>query len=459
LAVGVSLAPTSVGIALKLLMEAKCLQKDFGQAIITAAFVDDILSLIAFNVLFAMSSGPIDPFAVVGKPLVGIVFMLVAGSMGISFWPRVVQKIEGISMRHGSRKFHDEALLVLLFTLLIAYGTLTHFLGTHLWGCFIAGMSFASVHHAHHLWSHQTKRITRWTLRIFFSCTVALAIPFETLFTLQAFWKGSVMGIVACIATKVLCAFFMGGPKWVIGWAMVGRAEFAYLIAEMAVSGGLMTPEMFSVVIWALLYATVFAPFVFRKVLANYANKLRDDVALAMPEAVEAGRGREKANFGFRFEIEHTQGGDFNLKDVTEVAEVFKKYNMRITHSVQHSDNERNYSIFQVQSQDGKELEEDALEFLKHEIALEFEVMDVKLQFLPSHSGEFMTEGMAHLDEETHGVVAEVIKSISGSNLGFEKSLDILRGMSEKSLAKDTYVVQATCGEDPSQKSNREVFV
>jgi Kef-type K+ transport system membrane component KefB len=441
LAVGVSLAPTSVGIALKLLMEAKCLQKDFGQAIITAAFVDDILSLIAFNVLFSMSSGPIDPFAVVGKPLIGIVFMLVAGSMGISFWPRVVQKIEGISMSHGSRKCHDEALLVLLFALLIAYGTLTHFLGTHLWGCFVAGMSFATVPHAHHLWSHQTKRITRWTLRIFFSCTVAFAIPFDTLFTLQAFWKGSVMGIVACIATKVLCAFFMGGPKWVIGWAMVGRAEFAYLIAEMAVSGGLMTPEMFSIVIWALLYATVFAPFVFRKVLANYANKLRENMALAMPEALEAGKGKGGANVGLRFEIEHTQGGDSNLKDVTEVAEVFKQYNMCITHSVQHSDSKRNYSIFQVQSQDGEELEEDALEFLKQEIASEFEVMDVKLKFLPSHSGEFMTQGMAHLDEETLGAVAEVIKSISESNLGREKSLDILRGMSEKNLAKDTDVV------------------
>lgn len=61
-AVGVSLAPTSVGIALQLLMEAKCLQKDFGQAIITAAFVDDILSLIAFNILFSITSGPHGPF-------------------------------------------------------------------------------------------------------------------------------------------------------------------------------------------------------------------------------------------------------------------------------------------------------------------------------------------------------------------------------------------------------------
>lgn len=31
--------------------------------------------------------------------------------------------------------------------------------------------------------------------------------------------------------------------KWVIGWAMVGRAEFAYLIAQMAAAAGMLTQE------------------------------------------------------------------------------------------------------------------------------------------------------------------------------------------------------------------------
>ena len=43
---------------------------------------------------------------------------------------------------------------------------------------------------------------------------------------------GSIMGIGPCILTKVFCALFMGDARWVIGWAMVGRAEFAPLILE-----------------------------------------------------------------------------------------------------------------------------------------------------------------------------------------------------------------------------------
>lgn len=40
---------------------------------------------------------------------------------------------------------NPQALFLIMFALLVAYATATHFLGTHLWGCFIAGMSFACV--------------------------------------------------------------------------------------------------------------------------------------------------------------------------------------------------------------------------------------------------------------------------------------------------------------------------
>merc|ERR1719421_1727929 len=80
------------------------------------------------------------------------------------------------------------------------------------------------------------------------------------------------MGIGPCILSKVLCAPCMGAHRWVVGWAMVGRAEFAYLIAQMAFANNMMDPEVFAIVIWALLWATVFAPLIFRIVLKRYAD-------------------------------------------------------------------------------------------------------------------------------------------------------------------------------------------
>ena len=43
----------------------------------------------------------------------------------------------------------------------------------------------------------------------------------------------------------------MGPPRWVIGWAMVGRAEFAYLIAQMAFASNMMEADVYSMTIWA----------------------------------------------------------------------------------------------------------------------------------------------------------------------------------------------------------------
>jgi len=276
------LAPTSVGIALRLLGEAGVLQHDFGQAIITAAFVDDILSLVLFNVLFSLR-GDFDVMSTVVNPIIGVAFMGIAMVLAVKFWPGFInnQILPRLPKKQGDPKVssEDEALFLVMFAVLIVYATTTHFLGTHLWGCFIAGMSFACIDppnhkgHTHHVWVRQTKRMTSWMIRIFFSCTVAFSIPISKLLSIDAFLKGSLMGIGPCVLTKVLCAPFMGNAKFVIGWAMVGRAEFAYLIAQMAAAANMIDEDTFSVAIWALLYATIFAPFVFRYVLNKYIRE------------------------------------------------------------------------------------------------------------------------------------------------------------------------------------------
>jgi Kef-type K+ transport system membrane component KefB len=289
MAAGVSLAPTSVGIALKLLNEARALSEYFGQAVMTAAFVDDVLSLIIFSVLFTIGGG--DPVIMDFVPLIlGCVFMALAIPAAVLVWPPVLDWIfSKIPETKAEAKLtrHHEVMFLILFVTLIVYGQITFMCGTHLWGCFIAGMSFATRHEAHHVWVRQVKRNTVWFLRIFFSCTLAWSIPVKSLFSLEAFWKGSLMGIGPCIACKVFCGPFMGDARWVIGWAMVGRAEFAYFIAIYAKSLKMMDEELFAILVWALLYATVFAPLVFRKVLARYMRKkgARDSVIAAIMSA------------------------------------------------------------------------------------------------------------------------------------------------------------------------------
>jgi len=274
LAAGVALSPTSIGIALKLLREADAMQTYFGQAVMTAAFVDDVLALILFSILFSLGD-EITPFTFL--PLIaGCVFMAVAVWAAVAVWPPFITwMFSKIPETKADSKLtrHDEVMWFLMLVTLCVYAQITHLCGTHLWGCFIAGMCFSTQHRAHHVWVRQVKRYTCWWLRIFFGCTLAWSIPIEELFSLEAFWKGTLMGIGPCVLAKVVCAPFMGEARWVIGWAMVGRAEFAYFIAIMAKSVKMMDDKLFAILIWALIYATIFAPLIFRNVLARYMAK------------------------------------------------------------------------------------------------------------------------------------------------------------------------------------------
>jgi len=320
---GTSLAPTSVGIALKLLNEAKQLQKRHGQIIITAAFVDDILSLVLFNCLFAIGGGEMG-FMTFLPAIIGVVAMIGVVVVAATVAEPGLKALLAFSPKKPDRKLspEDELLFLIMMLMVIVFGTGFFYTGTHLWGCFMAGMCLPKLHVAHHVWVKQTKRVTSWMIRIFFACTVAFSIPIDKLLSLDAFWKGSIMGIGPCIATKVVCAFWTGKTKWVIGWAMVGRAEFAYLIAQLAQSSNMMSPEVFAIVIWSLLYATVFAPFLFRTVLARFVK------AEAIAELEKQGGTWDKTTEE-QWNKDHVKDPDFlqsgHLPDLHELDEQARK--------------------------------------------------------------------------------------------------------------------------------------
>eukprot|EP00746_Dinoflagellata_sp_MGD_P140129 gnl/MRDRNA2_/MRDRNA2_73425_c0_seq2.p1 gnl/MRDRNA2_/MRDRNA2_73425_c0~~gnl/MRDRNA2_/MRDRNA2_73425_c0_seq2.p1 ORF type:complete len:639 (+),score=136.16 gnl/MRDRNA2_/MRDRNA2_73425_c0_seq2:209-2125(+) len=275
MAVGISLSPTSIGISLKLLGELGVLDRLFGQAIIVAAVVDDILALICFQAFFAVASPGGGLGLALGKLAAGVVLMGVCAFLSLKHWPMWMEKILEGKSSEGKFSKKDQIHFFIMFMILLLYATGFNFIGSHLWGCFVGGLSFTAVPHSHHLWTAQTKRSVKWMIRIFFACTVGFSIPIEKLLTAKSFGYGMIIGAIPCLGAKVFCAPFMGDAKWVIGWGMCGRAEFAYYIAAGALTSLLMSKEVYAITIWSLLCATIIAPFAFRHVLNKYTRQLQ----------------------------------------------------------------------------------------------------------------------------------------------------------------------------------------
>ncbi|CAN0317063.1 unnamed protein product, partial [Laminaria digitata] len=164
--------------------------------------------------------------------------------------------------------------MVLSLSLLFAY--LSSVMGSSdLIGCFFGGVAFSGVPGVGRVWERQMKRFSQWGSRLFFSVTIAFSVPSlyhdGGLSSVGPFWKGLVLTIAAIVG-KLAVGVFAGPPLTIsgflkLGWAMNGRGEFSFLIAQEASHKGVLSAEDYSAVVWALLLSSLATPIAFRRVL------------------------------------------------------------------------------------------------------------------------------------------------------------------------------------------------
>lgn len=281
LAAGFSLAPTSVGISLTLLSQAKQLNSRVGQIIMSSAFLDDIFSIICLVVMINLASGAFDPVPHVIIPMISSFGLVGFGVVGSVYMPQIMPLLtdtqnavmKTLTIASRSMPIFDELIMAWQIILYLLLSWLGDVIGSSLLGCFTAGMLFSRVPRAHIVWERQFKRISSWLLRIFFSCTVAFTIKIDSLISGEAFWKGLIIAAVPCLLSKLVSGFFVGEERWVVGVAMMARGEFAYLVAESAYTLERLTDMEYSIVVWALLWATMLSPIMFGVTLNKYTEQ------------------------------------------------------------------------------------------------------------------------------------------------------------------------------------------
>jgi hypothetical protein len=159
-------------------------------------------------------------------------------------------------------------------------------------------MLFCMVPHSMTVWHHEMTHFCEWLIRLFFAASVAFSVPVSDMFSADGaslLWKGALVALVPCILTKVFSGFFLrwtvlADSKWTVGWAMVGRAEFAFMVAKVAHESFLcgsddgtgapkrmLSSEGYIITLWALLVAIVVGPIMFKRVLNQEMVKYRKE--------------------------------------------------------------------------------------------------------------------------------------------------------------------------------------
>ncbi|CAM9285274.1 unnamed protein product [Scytosiphon promiscuus] len=323
LAVGAALSPTSLGFSAQLLGEVGQLTTPIGQLICTAAVIDDVLSLLLLAEVQAL--GADDPkwydyaipvLASVGSVAVGSVAAVFISSQTepLGAWLASLNRdsnkrtpsapsaqaavpLEGgvVSVTNDARATQhvaesgeeravglvgrgDRVLLVMVLAFSLVFAYLSSLVGSSdLLGCFLGGLAFSGVPGVQRVWARQMKRYSHWGARLFFSCTVAFSVPSiykdGGLLRPEPFWKGLVL-TAAAIVGKLVVGLYAGPPLTLagflkLGWAMNGRGEFSFFIAQEASDEGILDTEDYSAVVWALLLSSIAAPVFFRRVLVK----------------------------------------------------------------------------------------------------------------------------------------------------------------------------------------------
>ena len=198
IAAGFALAPTSVGIALKLLMEVKQLNSKAGQTIITSAFLDDIYSIILLVVLNNLAEGSFKAGKAILLCAECFGFVGAAAYVSNKHFPKIMAKVLTRISEHEKASVQpaDEVHLVIMAAILVAFAYVGYVIGSHLLGVFVAGLLFSRVPRSMMVWKRQVKRIVHWLMRFFFGATVAFSIPLSTLLDAELFAQGLIIAIM-----------------------------------------------------------------------------------------------------------------------------------------------------------------------------------------------------------------------------------------------------------------------
>ncbi len=264
--VGTALTATSVAITANVLQEMNKLQTDAAKAIIGAAVIDDVLGLIALAITGDVVAGAFHPSVILVILAKVIVFLVVAGAVGIFVVSRFLVKLDNTQFVVK----YPEFIFIFAMTFAFLYAMVAELVGlSAIVGAFIAGISFERLTLKRSLDVKEGAEFLKIIFASIFFVSLGVTADIKAL-TPDMLPFLVVLTIVA-IATKVIgCAIparlagICNKDSLVIGFGMAPRGEVAMIVALIGLEEGYIGQAVFVVIIMMSLVTTLVTPILYR---------------------------------------------------------------------------------------------------------------------------------------------------------------------------------------------------
>ncbi len=251
---GASLTATSMAISARLLGDEGVLHTREGQVVLGAALADDVIGLIVLSVVVVLVGGEsVSAMGIARTAAISAGFIALALAVGGYAVPPLFRVLDRIRAK-GSLGMFGIAFGLLLAAIALESGT------AMIIGAFVGGMILHPTPQRPEI-ERSTAQIGHLFVPIFFA-VMGASIELPALAGPSALAIGGAL-IAVGILGKVIAGFApwnFQGNKLLVGVAMVPRGEVGLIFAQMGLSTGAITPELFGAIMLMVVVTTFVAP-------------------------------------------------------------------------------------------------------------------------------------------------------------------------------------------------------
>ena len=286
--IGTAMSISAIPVIAKVLVEMKVIRRDIGQVTLAAGMIDDTIGWILLSVVAGLArGGGVSAASVGGSVLSVIAFLGIAFTLGRRLVQFVIRRVDNASPG-------DAGMITALVAMALLFGVVTQAMGLEaVLGAFVVGILVGQVKRFDHHLRHMFEVITMAVFAPIFFAASGLRVD------LAALLDPSVMAVGLLVLAIAIFGKFAGAyagarvggmGHWEglsLGAGMNARGAMEIIVATIGLSLGVLTPEMYTIILMVAIVTSLMAPPLLRWTLARIPMSDDERARLAREERLK----------------------------------------------------------------------------------------------------------------------------------------------------------------------------
>ncbi len=282
---GTAMSISAIPVIAKVLIELKIIRRDIGQLTLAAGMIDDSMGWILLSIVAGLArSGAVTAGGVITSAGTVLGFIAVAFTIGRFL---VVRAIRWVSKHQPG----EGPLLTTLFALALAFAAITQVLNIEAaLGAFVLGIIAGQVRRVDHRIVHSLETFTLAVFAPVFFASAGLKVDLTSLAEPRTLLVGLLVLAVA-IGGKFIGAYLgataakLGRIEALsLGAGMNARGAVEIIVATIGLNLGVLTPEMFTIIVMVAIVTSLMAPPLLRYLMPRVPMGDEERARLAREE-------------------------------------------------------------------------------------------------------------------------------------------------------------------------------